>query len=129
MPQYRDLQGRKTSATDSNRMVWSSARCTFWTDDWEKLRAYNSTGIPCCPHCGSPGYESVYASWKRSAERHDREVKEGYSTFLQEMKEKCIQNDRGKPVAVKEAFELWKQQGTNGLNAAIKSLIAGESQG
>lgn len=128
MSQYRDLQGRKTNATDPNRMVWSSARCTFWTDDWDKLRAYNSTGIPCCPHCGSPGYESIYQSWKRSVERYDKEVREGFATFLQEMKEKCVQSMDKKPFSVKEAFEAWLKEGKNSLNVAISKLVESESK-
>lgn len=128
MSEYRDLQGRKTNATDSNRMVWSSARCTFWTDDFSKLKAYNSTGIPTCPHCNSPGYESVYTSWERSAKRHDAEVKEGYYSFLQEYKEKCLQTKDGKPIPVVEAFRIWREDGKRKLNNALKTMTINESQ-
>lgn len=127
MPQYRDLQGRKTNATDSKRMVWSSARCTYWTDDWDKLKSFGP-GIPCCPHCGSPGYESVYSSWERSVKRFDSEVREGYASFLQEIKEKCVQTKDGKILSVKEAFDIWLKDGKNSLNVAIKSLIENESK-
>lgn len=127
MPSYRDLQGRKTNATDPNRMVWSSARCTYYTDDWDKLKSFGP-GIPCCPHCGSLGYESVYASWKRSVERHDKEVREGFATFLQEMKEKCVQSMDKKPLSIKEAFEAWLKEGKNSLNAAISKLVESENK-
>jgi hypothetical protein len=125
-----DVHGNKVSANNSNRMVWSSVRCTYWTDNWDNLKTIGA-GIPVCPHCQSVGYESVYSSFDRSAKRHDENVSEGYYTFLQEMKEKCVQSKDGKPIRVADAFRMWRDSNGKALlsDCLTKGIESGKIAG
>lgn len=64
-PQYLTLDGKRTIAEDPNRGVWYSSNCYYWTDDWSKL-VKMGPGIPCCPVCKSPGFQSVAYQFLRS---------------------------------------------------------------
>lgn len=112
---YLDIQGKPVDANDDTRLMWYSAKCSYWTDDWSKL----GYGIPSCPNCHSVGLHSLYKEWERSAKRYDNEVKEGYWIFLQEYKEKCAKS-------TKEAFALWLD--TNGKKLLEQSLKDAVSQ-
>ena len=63
-----DKSGNRVKADDPKRMLWYGP-CGFWTDDWDKLKV---TPIPCCPHCGSPGFQIEYSKWDSGAEVFER---------------------------------------------------------
>ena len=55
MPSYQNEKG-KTTATDPTCLLWHGP-CGHWTDDWSLLPA-TPNGIPLCPICKSPGYQT-----------------------------------------------------------------------
>ena len=83
--------------------------CTYWTDDWDKLSATEpvegeaiSHGIPCCPECGSVGYQMTAQEWKEGVEKYEADGHTGYATFIEGLKEQC----NGKVTIM----ELWEQR-------------------
>lgn len=116
MGMYIDTHGIPVSVNDPLREMWYSATCCYWTDDWSKLKKFGP-GIPCCPQCGSPGMQSMYKHWHEGAIKHDKK-EPGYSTFLQDVKEKCF--GRGKGIGA-----LWKmkQDGKQKLDGALKEFL------
>ncbi len=71
---YQRESGQRTTATDSNRMVWASTSCSYWTDNWLKLKYATILGsrVPVCPVCHSPGLQctagdrdSAIAKWEQ----------------------------------------------------------------
>jgi hypothetical protein len=91
MGSYLTFQGNQTKADDRHRLIWYSATCGYWTDDWEKL-ASNKTdrghGIPCCPTCRMVGMQVEAGNWFDGAAMYDRE-QPGYLEFLNSQKETC----------------------------------------
>lgn len=83
----------------TDQEIWYGP-CGFWTDDWSKLstitmeREYQSgeiqarSGIPCCPKCKAPGFQSSKADWeKRIAELN--KTYPLYDRFIQRTKNVC----------------------------------------
>lgn len=87
MPMFLTAQGRPTTANQPDRLLWYSVKCSYWTDDFDKLTKMGP-GIPCCPHCKSPGFQDEAGRWLDGAKKFD-EKEPGYSDFLNRMKEKC----------------------------------------
>lgn len=117
-PMYCDAYGQPTTVENDKRMMWYSSRCTYWTDNWGKL-ARTGPGIPCCPKCGSVGYESAWDQFDRSSKRYDEKAAEGYYVFLQEVKEKCL----GANVSVQKAFDEWRKDAKRQLDRSISKLV------
>lgn len=122
MSKYIDAYGQPTGNSNPNRQMWYSVRCTFWTDDWGALKTVGP-GIPVCPHCQSPGYQSDYTKWDKSARRYDEQAAEGYHTFLQEVKGKCL----GPKVSIGQAYKNWCADGQKRLSHAVKQIVDNES--
>lgn len=67
--------------------------CTFWTDDWElmrRARAERGSLIPCCPYCGSVGYEIDKQKWWAQARAHEANWHPGYVAMLEWGKNQCF---------------------------------------
>ncbi len=120
MPTYIRTSGVATVQDDVERLVWYSARCTYWTDDWMLLGRSGKSQIPCCPRCGSVGLQVVYRLFDTNAKRYSEESSPGYYGFIQKYKEKCYPN----------AKEAWKEYqsgaGVSLLNGVIKSIVESE---
>ncbi len=91
--------------------------CTYWTDDWEALKhtpvpegAAISSGIPCCPECGSVGYQMTLQAWNEGIEKYEADGNPGYGDFINEMKGKC----HGPKTTLAELWELKKQEAAQG---------------
>ena len=65
--------------------------CTFWTDDWDSLRATGSQ-IPCCPHCGAVGFEKDKQEWWREIHLHETNGHPGYAAMMEWTRGKCFPN-------------------------------------
>lgn len=83
--------------------------CTYWTDEWDSLSATEpvegeaiSHGIPCCPKCGSVGYQMTLLDWNEGIEKYEAEGHTGYAAFIEGLKEQC----NGKMTIM----ELWEQR-------------------
>ena len=85
---YRTANGTPTTQEDPERLMWYSARCTYWTDDWSTLVLAIGSGIPTCPNCGSVGFQGEMGPWLESAEAYG-EANPGYFQFLLGIKEVC----------------------------------------
>lgn len=85
---YRKANGQPTTQDDPERLMWYSARCTYWTDDWSKLVLSTGSRIPCCPNCGSPGFQGEMEPWIESAIAY-ADTNPGYYQFLLGVKEAC----------------------------------------
>lgn len=103
-PRYMNEKG-DTTAEDPDRMLWYSARCTYWTDNWAKLITVGP-GIPACPHCKSVGLQTTWAKWWEGAKAYEEQGPEHawYRKFLTDNKEYC--GRVGLPVLHK----LWREQ-------------------
>lgn len=104
MARYILEDGEETTADDPRRLVWYSARCGFYTDDWEALsKAFE---IPICPCCSSPGFMVGFERWEQSAVEYEKaEGHPGYPEFLKLNKAHC---DGGKGML--ERYRAWAQQ-------------------
>jgi hypothetical protein len=122
MTKFQDAYGQSTTQDNPNRQMWYSVRCTYWTDNWSKLKT-TGPGIPVCPVCGSPGYQSDYNQFDKSAKRYNDQAMEGYYIFLQEVKERCL----GK--SVQDAFKEWLNDGKRQMDMTINKLVTEESSG
>lgn len=120
MTKFQDAYGQPTTQDNANRLMWYSTRCTYWTDDWLKLKT-SGPGIPVCPKCGSPGYQSHFNQWDKSARRYDEQAATGYYNFLQDVKEVCL----GKSMS--EAFKEWQKDGKRQLDNSISKLVQEQS--
>lgn len=92
-----DRYGNSVKPTDPNRMLWYSAGCGYWTDDWDRVTPKeNDQGfsIPRCPECHRPGFETEADKWERGAAEHDA-AEPGYAAFLNANKEKCLRAEGG----------------------------------
>lgn len=99
---YRKANGTPTTKDDPERLMWYSARCTYWTDDWSQLLLAIGSRIPCCPNCGSVGYQGEMGPWLDSAEAY-AEANPGYFQFLLEHKEVC------KKVSMMNAWKAYQR--------------------
>jgi hypothetical protein len=95
--------------------------CTYWTDDWGQLsrvkvkgspsgiegRAVGvlDSGIPCCPDCGSVGYQMDKTDWEEGVERLEAS-EPGYAKFLAGVKELC----HGKGISLGSLWEEHKKE-------------------
>ena len=107
----RKLNGEPTTHQDPERGLWYGARCTFWTDDWNRVTGVGP-GIPCCPHCGSPGMQITAKDWFDGAARFQREGNTGYVIFLAQSRETC---HRGKGFLA--WYKEWLIENPNGREA------------
>lgn len=108
MPDYRRIDnGRKVSATNPARGIWYSAGCGYWTDDWNKVRGHGpGHQIPCCPSCGSVGYQGAWEEWFADATAYQNENHPRYIEFLFLRKETC----GGKGYNFLEGYEAWLKE-------------------
>ena len=88
-----DIQGNTVAADDPKRMLWYSASCGYWTDDWSTLCKLGP-GIPCCPICGCPGMQAAAGEWFDGATEYEK-GHPGYLAFLNENKETCLKRKGG----------------------------------
>jgi hypothetical protein len=83
--------------------------CTFWTDDWGQLSATPvpegaaiQAGIPCCPECGSVGYQIDADEWWEGVQKME-EASPGYFKFIKGLKNVC----HGKGTGI---GDLWERE-------------------
>lgn len=88
---FLNESGRAVAATDPTRLVWFSAHCGYWTDDWDQL---NTKRIPCCPKCGCPGRQTDGRGWDKGAREFDQQ-QPGYVEFLNAHKAECLKASGG----------------------------------
>lgn len=106
-PKFFTERGFETTAEDPHRLVWYSANCGFWTDDWNVLKRVGP-GIPCCPICKCPGMQIEFCQWLDEAMRFDAEHP-GYLKFLNDKKAHCLANNGG-PMKAWESEKQRKDQ-------------------
>lgn len=89
MNDYRILSnGEHTTSDDPERGVWyASGNCGYWTDDWSKLPSRG--GIPSCPGCGAPGFQTTARGWWAGVDSYDKDHPY-YKAFVSESKEHCV---------------------------------------
>lgn len=91
---YLKENGHHTAHNDPNRLVWYS-NCSYWTDDWTKLSSVGpgaaiGQGIPCCPNCKCPGFQTTFSSWEESSKNYEHSNHPHYQEFLNKSKETCL---------------------------------------
>lgn len=64
MSKYITTHGEPTHKDNTQREIWYSAHCTYWTDDWSKLKTVGP-GIPVCPYCSCPGMQLMALHWDK----------------------------------------------------------------
>ena len=102
-PKYVTSSGEKTTEDDPNRLIWYSAGCGYFTDNWHLLKSAN--GIPICPKCGCPGMQVEAEKWDEGVFKYDK-GNPGYLAFCKNNKEKCMKQDGG----FLKAFEKSKEK-------------------
>lgn len=86
MTRYLNEKGERTNESDPERLLWHSASCTYWTDDFDAL---NTEYIPTCPKCGSPGYQVLAKKWDEAVEHFERKYP-GYTALMVGLQEQCL---------------------------------------
>lgn len=79
-----------TAAHQANaaRVVYG-VRCTWW-DSIDKV-ATTDSGLPVCPHCGSPLFESPdLATWWQAVDRYEAEEQPGYRAMMEWARGRCF---------------------------------------
>lgn len=77
------------------RIVYG-ARCTWW-DSIDKVGRTGS-GLPGCPHCGSPLFETPdEATWWAGVGAYERDGHPGYRELVEWGRGRCLPQD-GRPV-------------------------------
>lgn len=72
--------------------------CTFWSDDWKGMREQRvlnggaADSIPCCPFCGSVGFEIPKTKWLADAARYEAAGHPGYVAMVMWGKGRCFPN-------------------------------------
>ncbi len=89
MSDYQRIDnGERTAADDPERGIWyATGKCGYWTDDWSKLTSSN--GIPTCPGCGAPGFQTTAGEWFDGAKEFAK-TNAHYNEFLSQSKEHCV---------------------------------------
>lgn len=98
---YVKENGRHTAHNDPQRLVWYGP-CTYWTDDWTKLKSIGP-GIPCCPHCKCPGFQTTYEHWEDGVKGFELNNHPRYEEFVNKTKETCF----GRGVDFIKKYEQW----------------------
>lgn len=105
-------------------MIWYGF-CTYWTDDWDKLSTQpvppgsKFPGIPCCPDCGSVGYQMEEDEWWEGVQAFEAE-NPGYYKYIKAIKDTC----HGKGISI---GDLWEEYQKGEKNEA-QSGIPGEAR-
>lgn len=83
-----------------DRRIVYGARCLWW-DSIDRVAAAPS-GLPICPHCGSPLFElDNILIWWQGVDRHEAEGHPGYHAMIEWSQGRCF-----KSVEVMEAAFL-----------------------
>jgi hypothetical protein len=99
-PKYRRIDnGNVTTADDPEQGVWYGL-CAFWTDDWSQLKSVNGM-IPCCPTCGSVGFQTTFGCWMGGARDFDS-IHPRYVEFLESHKAHCFGRKK-----LMDAYKEW----------------------
>jgi hypothetical protein len=88
MARYILEDGTETTTDDPRRLVWFSAGCGYWTDDWASLS--KSFEIPICPSCNSPGFMAVAEKWLQNAADFETIGHPGYVEWLKSAVGRCL---------------------------------------
>lgn len=119
---YIDVDGKPVPKGSARALVWYSATCSYWTDDWSKL-ALSGPGIPVCPHCQSPGYQDTVANFQRGAEQFQGAGNPGYVHFLIRRIEQCHFSRAG------GLGRLWEQNKfAAGMSVALRQAVRSISE-
>lgn len=120
-----DSMGKLVEKNDDDRIIWFSIHCSYWTDDFSKLKLTFPNGIPVCPNCKSLGFQTKYKDWERSAKRYESNDHPRYWEFILSIKEKCVTKMNGKPVSVKLVYKKWLDQMNSGQKSISNALNDG----
>ena len=103
MSTYTTMDGKQTTANDPNRFIWYGVNCVYWTDDTSKLARRGMT--PCCPKCGSVGFQSTARSFLDPVKiaEHEANGHPNYAAALKWTKERCYRT-------IGDATEAMKQE-------------------
>ena len=88
---YLKEDGSRCERDDLERLIWHSAGCTYWTDDWSKLSKAEN-GIPCCPRCRCVGFQQEAREWFQGVDDLAEHVPE-YNTLVLAVKEMCAPHE------------------------------------
>ena len=75
MSKYQNKKGY-TTADDPTRLIWYGP-CGHWTDEWDLL-SNTPNGIPICPKCKSPGYQTTAQHWFAQIDAYEEDSHPGY---------------------------------------------------
>lgn len=91
MPPYQDhYTGKATTADSPNRSVWYGI-CSYWTDDWTKLKVAMGH-IPVCPECGNIGRHVPAKEFFEDIALTEKQFP-GFTEVYNKLKERCISQD------------------------------------
>ncbi len=85
---YFNAEFNPTTADDPKRLIWYGP-CRYWTDDWSKVALRGESGIPCCPKCGAPGFQTDAADWDQAVRTHEADRHPGYAAAIAAGREVC----------------------------------------
>lgn len=84
-------------------IVVFGARCTWW--DYITRAGSLPSGLPCCPHCGSPLFQDHEDSWWAGVDRYEADGHPGYRDVITWAQGRCFpQGDRSPMEVLFEAY-------------------------
>lgn len=96
------------AAMRDTRIVYG-ARCAWW-DSIDRVGtisidsdSISTGGLPCCPHCFSPLFETEEDEWWAGAEKYEARGNAGYVDMLKWSRGKCFPS-------MQRAFELYRKE-------------------
>ena len=78
---YQNEKGQ-TTACDATRLIWHGI-CGHWTDNWNLLDK-TPNGIPICPHCKCPGYQTTAQHWFAQIDDYEKQSHPDYRKQVME---------------------------------------------
>ena len=79
-----------TMADDPKRFLWHGV-CGCWTDEWDLL-SQTDAGIPICPNCGCPGFQTTAEAWDEGVAIYEK-TKPGYTAEVETHKIKEVKDE------------------------------------
>lgn len=74
-------------ATGKQWVVYA-VKCSWW-DFFDKV-SKKSSGLPCCPHCGSVLFLIEEGDWNRGVKEHEAKGHPGYGDMISWTRGKCF---------------------------------------
>lgn len=93
-----------TTPDDPERAVWMGIGCTYWTDNWTKLKG-DEGNSPICPVCEKNGYYNTFKAFQEDGDDTEKRFP-NWHKFVAKTKERCLRPAATRKLAASVGFDL-----------------------